>query len=273
MNKYDVHDQLVHARTMLVFDDFPWYTSWQMWTSTTTGGGSSVALSSTGVGGLLTLTTGAVQNNEAAVTSTNQPFTFQNGTNQVGTPMVFQCEINYTEASTNQAGIVVGVSSTWTHILADTTWVFPNSFSGAVVYKAPGTSTWGLATSIGTTQLTQVGGNSCIQAGQNQRIVIYAMINIAGQVEVTAMVGTPGTPGNSGTVSGTVVGQVISGMSWLYPNFTNIPVARATPIKQYVAFSGAAAMSAGVFLKSGAGGGVAESVNVDYIAVDYLARP
>jgi hypothetical protein len=271
MNKPDIHDYIVNARTMLFWDDFEWYSSGQKWTSVTTGGGASVAINSTGVGGLLTLTTGASKNNEAGVISTNAPFTFQNGTNNVGTPVIFQCEINYSEQDTSNAGIVVGLSSNWTNILADNTWALPASFSGALVYKTPGSTTWSLATSVGTTQLTQNGGNTCLYPAVNQRIIIQCFIDVAGYVEVTASVGTPGTAGNSGVVGATVLGQATGGVSWLLPNFNTSPSSRATPIKQYVAFSGAAAMKGGVFLK--AGSGTSQPLSVDYVGVEYLARP
>lgn len=268
MNKPQIHDLVENARTMLLWDDFEWYTTGQLWSSTTTGGSASVAVASPNTGGQLVLTTGATQNNEAAVVSSNALALFQSGH-----PLIFQCEINYTEAATNQAGIVCGVASSWTHILADTTFALPASFSGALVYKAPGSTVWSLHTQVGTTLLDQQSGTSTLQPGLNQRIVIYMMMDQAGSVEVSAEVGTPGIQGLTGTVSAATIGQSPNGLQWLLPNFAAVPYARATPIKQYVPYASAAALQAGVFLKSGSASSVSEICNVDYIGMEYLARP
>ena len=121
--KVDTHDARIKYRTMEVWDHFGSgfaASSTGKWNTITTGSGASVSQSAGGAGGILTLVTGATQNNEAAVYTPIANFIFD--ANQAQTAF---CDFYYTEGSVNQAGIVFGLASSWTHILADTTFALP----------------------------------------------------------------------------------------------------------------------------------------------------
>jgi hypothetical protein len=262
------HDLLVKCRTNLLFNDFNDYTSGGLFTSGTTGGGASVA-NNDGDGGILTLTTGATQNNEAWVATTRKLYTFQ-----AGRAYRFQCELAYTEGSVNQAAIAFGFCSAFgAGMLVDTTFVPVSTFSGTIIYKVPGETVWRACTSIGTTQSVSQSVNTTIQPGLNQRMVIQAQI-VQANLEVTFWTGTTGVTANTGSVGATTGGINLSGMQPLLLNFNNTGIAqRGIPVKHTVAYSGAVAMFAGAFMKSGAAGGVSEVGKLDYLATEYLCRP
>ena len=236
---------------MPVFDHFTNYTTAGLWTTTATGGGATVAAGDAD-GGILTLTTGATLNNEAAVTSTNKLLTFV-----ADKPSIFQCDLHYTEAATNAAGIVLGFASSWTNILADTTFALPSSLSAALIYKKPTDTYWSAFGSVGTTQSSQLSLSPCQNAGINQRFYIQCMMNAASQVEITFMQGGYGeSAGNPGYTD-------------MLPSVTTM--ARMQPIKFFIPYASAAAMKIGVFAK--ASGSNSEVISIDYIATEFLSIP
>ena len=75
MKILDLPQGIKERRLFGLFDDFLWYISPHLWSSFNTGtGGASVAPGSSAFGGTAVLTTGATANNEAAIATTNSPF-------------------------------------------------------------------------------------------------------------------------------------------------------------------------------------------------------
>jgi len=253
MNKPDIHDQLRFRRTDLIFDHFNNYTSGQLWTS---GGASGTVANNDGDGGILTLTTGAVQSQSAWVATTRNNWTFV-----AGKPMLFQTAINYTEAATNQAAIFVGWAVTMNGILTNVTGVPNANTSACGIYKRPGETLWRAFSSVGTTQNDTQSKTSTLAPGITQELGIMVMINANSQLEATFFTGGMGPPTTTG---GGPLGQKpmlnnVTGMSGLQP------------IKHYVSITGAAAMQLGVYVLAGSGS--SEVVSVDYISAEHLAIP
>lgn len=246
MNKPDIHNSLELRRTSGIFDHFNSYTDTQLWTA---GGSGGTVANSDGDGGILTLTTGAAQDQDAIVRTTRKLYTFVSGK-----PMLFQIGLSYTEANTNQAGIFVGFASSFTDILTDTTYALPASISACGIFKKPGDILWSAFTSVGTTQYTTQSKTSCIQAGLPQELVIQVML-AGSNLEATFWAG-----GFGATASGRVP---------MLPNVTTM--AAMQPIKHVIAYSGAVAMYAGASVKAGSSS--SEVVSVDYLGTEFLSMP
>ena len=140
---------LEQRRIFSIADDFIYYVDTQMWTKSLATGGSAAA-SASGYGGTLSIGSGTTQYNDCYVHSTNKPFLF--GQDQ---PLIAEARVKWTEASTNQAGFVFGVASVGTtggNLLNSTGTGLVTSFSGAVIFKVPGTAQWQTCSSLSTTQ-------------------------------------------------------------------------------------------------------------------------
>ncbi len=251
--KADVHDALTKSRTDGIFDHFNFYETAKIWTSITTGSGATVAAGDAD-GGILLVTTGGTTNNEAGFKSTNKLFTFV-----ANKPMLCQIGFSYTEAHVDDAGIAFGLASSWTNILADTTFALPSSLSGALIYKKPNDTLWSAFASVGTTQSTQQSIQACQNAGQMQYFYIQCTPDYAGMIEVAFWQGPYGIP--SSGASGTYLPML--------PNVTSM--ARQQQIKFYISYASAAAMQLGFFVK--ASGSNSEVVSVDYIGSEFLSIP
>lgn len=254
MNKIDVLDELMKRRTSSVFDHFNEYVSGtgHLWTSAVSGG---TVANNDGDGGILTLTTGAVADQDAAVVSTRKNWTFV-----ADKPMLFQVGLRYTEANTDDAAIFAGFASSFTDILADATYLPPTNISACGIYKRAGGTLWRGFTSVGTTQTDTESRSSCIQAAIIQELYIYVAI-VGSNLEATFWAGGPGPA--------TITGGGSLGRTPMMPNVTTM--ARMQPIKHVIAYASAAAMNIGVYVKASSGN--SEVVSVDYIGAHLLSIP
>lgn len=239
MQKPDIHDSFRFRRTMGVWDDFLWYTSGQLWTTIKD---TSVAVAGgDGVGGILTITGDTTLNDEGYVAMTNQLFKYQ-----ANTSMIAEAYIQYAEANTNEAivgfGFMSGVAG---DALVDTTGEPKSSFSGALIYKVAGTTVWKTCSSIGSTQTKNVSDTTA--GGTNYQRLLIEIVPVSSTIaEVTYYV-----DGVQLKTAGGRPGQ--------------------TKIKDEVTYTGAVAMGLFVGLKQGAATN-AETLNIDYIAAEELAR-
>lgn len=220
-----------------MWDDFDTYVDTQLWTKLAADAGATVT-NVDNTNGWLTLTTAAVANNEAAVSSTRKNWKFLNNK-----PLIYEARINFAQANVNQAAIAFGFSSTFAaDLLLDTTGLPAASFSGALIYTNPGETVWRCVTSLGTTQTIQ---KSTTTSG--------------GTVDQTLKIEVR-------TVSSTLAEVTF------YSNGTLLldaaQTGRATPIKQTITYTGAAAMQFGAYAKSIDGTG--EVVNLDYLFAGQL---
>ncbi len=219
-------------RVAWVWDDFQSYTDGQMWTK---GGASNAIAASDHNNGWLSIITGGSQNNEAWVASTRKNWQFR-----LGAPMEFVCRINFAEANVNTAAIYAGFSSAFATglISTSTAAALASSFSGAGFYLFTGSTTWGCATSIGTTQQTQLSNVAASPNTNDQTLRVVVKPNQAlGVAEVTF---------------------AIDGNPVLDPSQK-----KPTELKQIITYSGAARMGIGVYVQTNSGN--AETLNLDFI--------
>lgn len=235
MKILDLPQDVKERRMYGFFDDFEWYISPHRWTALAADAGSSVAVGAGAAGGAVVLTTGATDNNEAAVATTNTPFKMADDK-----PLLFESRLQFTEANTDDANVFAGFASglnTADHLL-DNGAGPKASFSGAGVYKVDGETVWRCVSSKGSSQtITQSTKSAGGAAAQTLRTEIQTIDPVS--AEVTFYVDDEPLKDSSGTV-----------------------------IKHSVAFSAAAAMQAGVSVK--AGGANSEVVTVDYVAAYQL---
>lgn len=235
MKVLDLPRSVLERRMYGFFDDFEWYISPHRWTALAADAGTSVAVGASSAGGTVVLTTGATDNNEAAVATTNSPFTIAGDK-----PLLFEARVQYAEANTDDANVLAGFASglNGANMLIDNGGGPKAGFSGAGIYKVDGETVWRCVSSIGAaqsiSQSTKTAGGS---AAQTLRVEIQPID--AATAEVT-----------------------------FYVDDDPLRDAAGCTIRHTLSFSGAAAMQAGVCVK--AGGGTSEVVNVDYVTAYQL---
>jgi hypothetical protein len=133
-----------------LYDDFSQYTTVHAGlTSTLVGGGAAVVLTGQH-GGLLELDPTADDNDEAYVGST-YTIVVPTGAREIW----FECSAKFTEASTSAANVMVGLSSTYaTGALQAAGAGPPANYSGSVLYKVDGGTTWNYEVSNAASQTT-----------------------------------------------------------------------------------------------------------------------
>jgi hypothetical protein len=223
------------SREALLTDDFFEYTDTQRWTKLAADAGSAVAISASAANGILSLSTGAVDNNEAMVRSTNAPWIF-------AANKVFAAEVllQYSEANTDDANVAFGFSSAaGANLLLDNGLGPAANHSAAMIFKVDSGSygtVWQAHTSNATTQTTTVGSKTA-GGTSYQRLRVEGRDIDGTNMEVTFFVNDL---------------PLVDQASW------------RRPIKHNVAIASAAAMYLFVYVKAGSGS--EETVLVDYIA-------
>lgn len=133
-----------------VFDDFDnlnTVSSTGLWQAVK-GTGGTVALQDA-ANGWINVPTAASANDYQLLATQKKVFKFA-----AGKPLYFEAQVSCTEAATNQANLVFGVSSiTTTGILATASGGLATTFDGALIWKQGGTSKWQFTTSAGTAQV------------------------------------------------------------------------------------------------------------------------
>ena len=225
--------QHLNNRIFTWFEDFAWYITPHLWTSLASDGGTSVAIV-TGDNGLLGLTTGATDNNEAAVRTTNKLFTIADGKTLVGEAL-----LQYSEAATDDANVAFGFSSVIgaDQLLDDGAGPATN-FSGALIYKVDGGTVWKVVSSKGTTQTISTSTKTAGGTTQ-QKLTITITPTTSTIAEVTYLVDD-------------------------VPLYDAAIVNRQQPIKHYITYASAVAMYVGAYVK--AGGATSEVLNIDWIS-------
>jgi len=112
------------------------------------GDATGTQLATDGKGGELSILTHSDDEDESYLSSYNEPFIF-NTTDRVS----FACRCRLTEANTDEANIIIGLSDTvGADSMVDAGAGPMASFDGAVFYKVDGTMTWGFCTSNAAAQ-------------------------------------------------------------------------------------------------------------------------
>lgn len=145
--------QFVREDVIEVFDDFfkldTAATNGQ-WLSTNDGGTGTLALVTTAVGGKINIPSAAADNDYQLLSTPVKCFQFA-----AGKPLWAEIILTHTEAATNAANFVFGLSSVIaTGFMADNGAGPPATFDGFVFYKVDGSLLWKTMASVGTTQST-----------------------------------------------------------------------------------------------------------------------
>jgi hypothetical protein len=210
-----------------LFDDFVMFTDTACWTRLVADAGSSVALQVDGQHGVIRLTTGATDNNEAMLYSPEIARFAANRT------MHFEALVQYAEAATNAANVLVGMmDAPVANSLVDNGGGAKASYSGAVFLKVDGGTRWICETAVGSSKTTTI---TAVTAGgaTPQRLEIDVI-----------------------PVSSTVCDVIfkIDGLQCVDAN--------GTKIKHTVAFGSATEMAAAFGVKAGSAS--SEVLSVDY---------
>lgn len=225
------YEELLYAKdSFSIFNHFHHFATGQFgWTSLAADAGSSVAVSDA-VGGRLVLTTGATDNNEAAVKTTIEIFLVADNK-----PLRFEARVQFAEAATDKAQPLVGFMSA---LAADSivdgggVRTTGNYF---VFFKSEGSTTWSVRSRNGTeTETNDTGITAGGTAYQRLRIEVD----------------------NEG--SGTNVRVTF----WI-DDVQCKDASTLLPIAHTIAIASSTEMNAGVYLKAGDGTG--EVLTVDYI--------
>lgn len=223
-------DPLDLADSFQIFDDFTDYNSGDLWTSLAADTGSSVAASDAH-GGVLVLTCGDDDNEEAAVATTKACYLLE-----ANKPAVMRGRIQFTDADALAANVACGLSSIFTaDFITDNGGGIAASFSGAVFFKKDQDTYWSVCSSNGTTQTitrTNVVAASASYQDLEVRITPYSSAN----AEVT-----------------------------FHHNGQQVRDANGELIKHVLAIASIAAMKLGAYVKEG--GGTNQLLKIDYLAV------
>ncbi len=147
----DILDQLKHRRTFGLMDDFDSYTSGQRWTSVLANSGTASVGDS--AGGILSIVPsgGSPGANDESYTHTTNAI-FHLAANK---PIVFETVLQFTEANTNEANVIVGLmNGVAAGALVSSNAGPKTNYSGMVFYKAGGSNLWNCQASVGTSQST-----------------------------------------------------------------------------------------------------------------------
>ena len=223
------------ARQHEYLEDFHWYITPHMWTSLVADAGSAVAVTAGADAGILAVSTGAVNNNEAAVISTNAVWKIA-----AGKPIYVECLLQFTEAgaSSNEANVAFGLSSAAAaDLLVDDGAGPATSHTGALIYKVDGSTVWKAHSSNSTTQTSTTSLKSSTSSSY-QKLGIEMRDVDGTNMEVTFFVDD-------------------------LPLYADDTGRRA--IKHNVAIASAAAMKLVAYMK--AGSGTEQTLKVDYLAI------
>lgn len=148
-------DFYAKKRNFGFFDDFEHFVTGDLFTDTSADTGAAVAMTDA-VGGRVTLTTGATDNNECYLLTTKELFKFADGK-----PIKCGARIQYAEANTDDANLFVGLmDAIAADSLLDDGGGPKASYSGALFFKVDGGTRWNVETSLAgaqnTTELTAV---------------------------------------------------------------------------------------------------------------------
>lgn len=234
MKQLPLLEGLRERRVMSVFDHFPWFISPHVWTTVATDSGTATV--GDAAGGVLTLapSDGTVaDNDEIYVKTTNELFLFG-----ADDPLRFEAKVKWAEANTDDANVMVGfASAVAANTIQDNGAGPPADYSGAVLYKVDGGTTWNFETSIGTSQTTTATQHTA--GGSAWQVVRIEVREQGGVMEAVPF---------------------IDGQQMLDTN--------GRPIKH--TFSPTSATEMNAFIAAKNGGSNNESVQFDYVSADIL---
>jgi hypothetical protein len=143
-------NDMLSARNSIIdfIDEFFTFNDDDNWVDTVSDGGTIDSIDANG--GVLSIATGATDNDESYVSSEHEIFAFQTTKR-----LIFEARVKLTEAATDDANIIVGLSDTVAaNSLLDNGGGPMASYDGAVFFKVDGGTVWQAETSNAGTQNT-----------------------------------------------------------------------------------------------------------------------
>lgn len=135
-------------RSFIIEDQFAYYNDAELWTKLASDGGATVAHLGDGVPATVLLTTGATDNNECMLRSTNESFLFA-----ADKPVFGSVRLQYAEANTDDANIFCGfINAAGANLMVDDGAGPKTNASGFGIFKIDGDTTWRCFSSKSTTQ-------------------------------------------------------------------------------------------------------------------------
>lgn len=145
----DLGSLAVARRQFGFHEEFNEFVTGDLGTSLAADAGSSVAVGDE-VGGVITITTGGTDNNEAMWKSTKELFKFANNK-----PLVFEARVQFTEANTDDANVFVGLAdAAGANLMVDDGGGSKSSYSGVAFLKVDGATRWSIQSSVGSSKTT-----------------------------------------------------------------------------------------------------------------------
>ena len=133
--------------TFGVLSDFDAFVTGDEFTDTSADTGAAVA-NTDAAGGVVTLTTGATDNNECYLLSTKELFLIANDK-----PILASCRLKYSEANTDDANVAFGLmNAVAANSIVDDGGGLQASYSGAAFFKLDGALNWKVEASLATTR-------------------------------------------------------------------------------------------------------------------------
>lgn len=171
---------LVRQRNHGFFDDFDHLVTADRWTTVASDGGT-VSVSD-GAGGIVTLDPSdatVADNDEAYLHTTTELFKFANEK-----PLIVVARVQFTEANTDDANIMFGLmDGVAANAIQDDGAGPKASYSGAVFFKADGSTKWSFESSLAGTQTTTEGADTA-GGSSYQTLAIEARSRDATTVEL-----------------------------------------------------------------------------------------
>lgn len=146
----------VNPRPYSFREDFATFASGGLWTALLQGG-ATIGTATPGVGqitGVLTLSTiDSLVNRECYVKTTIDQLALA-----ARAPLAVECALQFNEASNGATSIIAFglMSAVAAQSMQDNTGEPKTSFTGAVIYKTPGVTTWKTCSSVGTAQTKSI---------------------------------------------------------------------------------------------------------------------
>lgn len=147
---FELPDEALIGRSVHgFFDDFDHLVTADRWTDTSGDTTATVSVAD-GVGGICAVFTDGTDNNEAYLHNTTELFKFADAK-----PLMFEAYVQYTEANTDDANVLVGLmNAVGANSLVDDGVGPKADYSGACFYKVDGGTNWIVEFSDSTTQQT-----------------------------------------------------------------------------------------------------------------------
>lgn len=143
------NDFYVKRRNFGFFEDFEHFVTGDLFTDTSTDANAAVAMTDA-VGGQVTLTVAAVDNDECYLHTTKEIFKFA-----ASKPIKGGCRLQYAEGNTDDANVLVGFKDAFAaNTILDNGAGPAASYSGMVFFKVDGGTNWNVETSLAGTQQT-----------------------------------------------------------------------------------------------------------------------